>query len=370
MWGKIRRTKALSPRPIGAADSPPDSSIPAHIGHRRRDCWWEPIYNPDVALEPDPYDWDLKRDAGPSRRYIAGQTLDARLIPGDTFKVVDVTFRECDFQGAYRASPVVMFDECRFVGCDFAYSSWRGAHFRKCAFTDTSLSLSSFEKCEFRDCTWERVGIASKTDFERTFVSNPGALISATVSQTNPKDRSWRHRIYQWHRLLSTRAHVLRSLMLSHSTVGDEHVFYETVKLHELQRHKARMAEDLFTIAFSPLDGKMAGGWALPAHLLNFGLMNLFGLTNKWGESTSRPCLVFGLIFWGFAEIYQRVKFNAAIPHPFQKSLDITLLVGYSNQVAPSDPLLTITQNIQVTMAVIVYTVFFSTVVSKLSRAR
>jgi len=341
-----------------------------HIGHRRQDCWWEPIYDPEVALEPDPYDWDIARDACPSRRYIAGQTLDTHATPGDTFKVNRATYRECDFQGTFRANPLFMFDECRFIGCDFAYSSWQNAHFRKCAFIGTSLSLSSFKRCEFRDCTWERVGIGSKTEFAGTFISNPSALIAATVSQTDPKDKSRKHRVYQWQRLLTTRAHVLRSLMLSHGTVGDEHVFYEIVKLHELKRLTARMAEDLFNIAFSPLVGKIANGVALLFHLLNFVLMSLFGLTNKWGESVSRPCLAFGLIFWGFAEVYQRWKFNTAIPHPFQKSFDITLLVGYSNQVALNDLQLAIVESAQVTMAVIIYTIFFSTMISKLSRAR
>ena len=97
--------------------------------------------------------------------------------------------------------------------------------------------------------------------------------------------------------------------------LGDEHVFYETVKLHELQRYKARMAEDVFDIAFKPLGIKIAALFRLLFHGLNYLLMALFGLTNGWGESVSRPCLVFAAIYFGFAQVYDRATFSTAIHH-------------------------------------------------------
>lgn len=371
MFDKIFGRRA-GPAPVAtpAISTNPAAKIPGHIGTRRKTCWWEPIYQPELVLESAPYDWDLKRDAGPSRRYVAGETLSAKVTAGDTFTIKKATFRDCDFQGFFKANPIVMFDECQFINCDFAYSSWQGAHFRKCLFADVSISLATFEKCEFRDCGWSRIGIASRTDFSKTFVSNPGTLVGATISNTDPRDKTWKHRAYQWHRLHGTRAHVLRLLMLSHGAVGDEHVFYETVKLHELQRYKARMAEDVFDIAFKPAGAKVAALFKLLFHSLNYFLMALFGLTNGWGESVSRPCLVFAAIYFGFGQVYDRANFASAIPHPFQKSFDITLLVGYGNQIAPSDYLLTMVQNLHAALAIIVYSVFFSTMISKLSRAR
>lgn len=364
-----RRPAPAVPMPQ-LTSAPPGLPIAGHIGNRRTLCWWEPIFATGVAPILTPYDWNLAANAGPTNCYIAGAALDAHVTPGDTFKIRGKTFQDCDFQGAFRASPVIMFDECRFEGCDFAYSSWLGAHFRKCTFINSSLSLAAFEKCEFRDCAWQGIGMASKTDFTKTFISNPKALIAAMVSLTNPKDTTLKHKNIQWYRRSGTRAHVLRSLMLSHGTVGDEHVFYETVKLHELQRYKARMAEDLHNILFEPVGKKVTNLFGLVLHLLNYLLMALFGLTNRWGESVSRPCLVFGAIYGAFGGIYTLGKFAAPIPHPWQKSFDITLLVGYGNQVKDTDAVLSMTQNIHAVLAVIVYTVFFSTMISKLSRAR
>lgn len=299
-----------------------------HIGSRRTLCWWEPIFAPNGAPTLKPYDWNLEANAGPTGSYIAGSDLDTHVIPGDTFKITGKTFQDCDFQGFFRANPVIMFNECRFETCDFAYSSWFGAHFRKCTFTNSSLSMAAFEKCEFRDCRWQRIGVASKTEFTKTFLSNPKDLSAAMISLTNPRDVSFKHRSTQWFRLSGTRAHVLRSLMLSHGSVGDEHVFYETVKLHELQRYKARMAANIHNIIFESLQSKVANLFGLMFHLLNFLLMALLGLTNRWGESVSRPCLVFAAIYAAFGWIYKLGKFGSPIVHPWQKSFDITLLVG------------------------------------------
>lgn len=72
--------------------------------------------------------------------------------------------------------------------------------------------------------------------------------------------------------------------------------------------------------------------------------------------------LVFGLI-------YQRHHFGVTINKPFQKSFDITFLIGYGNQVTENLNLSSV-QNLQAVISIVVYTVLFATVVSKLSRAR
>lgn len=154
-----------------------DGGHPGHIGNRRKTSWWEPIYGPDITMFAEPYDWDLERDAGPHRRFIPGVALTRKLNAGEIFFVRKATFRECDFQGAFRGDPIVMFEDCQFINCDFAYSSWVGAHFKQCKFSDSSLSLASFERCEFRDCVWERLGVASRSEFSKTFVDDPGAFI-------------------------------------------------------------------------------------------------------------------------------------------------------------------------------------------------
>lgn len=346
------------------------AEAPPHIGNRRKNCWWEPIYDPSVTLEPEPYDWDLGRDAGPSRRYIAGTTLGACITPGDTYTVKSVTFRECDFQGQFLANPVILFDQCQFIGCDFAYSAWFGAHFRGCSFIDSSLSLATFERCEFRDCIWTRVGLASRSEFAKTHINNPKALIKSSISRSDPKDTSWRHKLYQWHRLLGTRAHVLRSLMLSHSSVGDERTYYQTVKMHELQRCEANIGECLYRFGFGSPVEKILAVFTFVLELAGYLTMVLLGFINKWGESVSRPAIILAATAAVFSQIYSRADFRTEIVRPLQKSFDITLLIGYGNQAVPADTGLSMVQNLHAAIALLVYTMFLTTLVSKLARVR
>lgn len=341
-----------------------------HVGHRRDQCWWEPIYSPGLVLDADPYDWKTDRDAGPHRRLISGATLNSAVVPGDAFKITDVTFRECDFQGTFKPETLVMFDRCRFVGCDFALSNWRDTHFRKCTFTASSLSLSTFDRCEFRDCEWQQIGMGSKTELTKTFINNPAELIFNTVSNRNPNDDTLKHRMYQWHRLQGTRAHFLRIIMISHQSAGEEHAYYATVRLHELQRSIARMSEDIFKICFNNLASKISSFLNLLLHAADNIILRTFGWLNNWGESASRPCFALIGCFITFAAVYHFADFNKPIAHFIQKSFDITFLVGYGNQVLSSDENLSIIQDLHAVVAIAIYSVFFATVISKLSRAR
>lgn len=341
-----------------------------HIGNRRRDCWWEPIYEPDFTLEAEPYDWDVQRDAGPYRRFVPASTLLARITPGETHEIKDSLFRECDFQGVFEGDPIIMFERCRFVGCDLAYSTWRRCHFKDCTFEGCSLSLCAFEACELRGCTWTNMGLSSRTGLSKTFLSNPRGLVAASVSGKDPHRPTWQHRMHQWFRLRGTRAHFLRTVMLSHATTGDEHTYYETVRLHELQRSSARVAQDAYQTVFGP-------GWrrvpALPAlllHAFNYVIMGALGALNGWGESAGRPLVALLGCWLVFGFGYSRAPFAKPITAPFQKSFDITFLVGYGNQAVPSDPKLTIVQDVHACVAIVIYSVFFATVISKLSRTR
>lgn len=357
------------------SSNPEESGVEAipserHIGNRRRDCWWEPIYDPEFLLEAEPYDWDLQRDAGPYRRFVPAFPLKARVRPGDTYEVRGILFRECDFQGVFEGDPIIIFDRCQFVGCDMAYSVWRRCHFKDCEFEGCSISLATFEACELRGCSWSNIGLASRTELTRTFLSNPGELIAASVSGVDPRRPTLQHRMNQWFRLRGTRAHFLRSIMLSHATTGDEHTYYDTVRLHELQRCSARVAEDAYETVFGP-------GWrrvvALPSmllHAFNYAIMRALGALNGWGESPGRPFVALLACWVGFGFLYSRASFAKPIAAPFQKSFDITFLVGFTNQRPENDVSLTVVQDAHVLAAIVIYSVFFATVISKLSRAR
>lgn len=352
-----------------AANAP---SVPRHIGDRRKTNFWEPIYGPEVTVSSEPHSWDLEADPSPTRSFMAGGTLVQQILEGKMHKVKGVTFTLCDFQGRFHVPSIVIFDGCHFVGCDFAYSVWNSAHFKNCSFIASSLALASFEKCEFRGCKWDRIGVSgNKTDLTRTFIENPGDLASAMSSGLDPAKAAIKaHACYQWYRLAGTRAHVLRSIMISHATVGDEHVYFHTVQLHELQRNRARLYEDWYHLRYSPKPRKLKALRQMAPHGLQLALIWLLGWTNNWGESVSRPSLLFGAIFAIFGIIYAFVPFMPAIDHPWQKSFDITLLIGFTNHNSPGQWPLTLVQDIHAVLAVTLYTVFFATLISKLSRTR
>jgi len=346
------------------------TSAKGHIGNRRRDCWWEPIFDPEFVLDQEPYDWDLQRDAGPYRRFVPASMLAARITPGETLEIRGILFRECDFQGVFEGDPIIMFVQCRFMGCDLAYSIWRRCHFKECSFEGCSISLATFDACELRGCSWSNIGISSRTELSRTFLSNPGQLIAASVSGRDPRRETWEHRMHQWYRLRGTRAHFLRTVMLSHATTGDEHTYYETVRLHELQRSSARVAQDTYETIFGPGWRRLVAVPAMLLHSFNYAIMRALGALNGWGESASRPFMALLVCWAAFGFLYSHVQFASPIATPFQKSFDLTFLIGYGNQAAPTDSTLTILQDLHALAAIVIYSVFFATVISKLSRAR
>lgn len=158
--------------------------------------------------------------------------------------------------------------------------------------------------------------------------------------------------------------------MLSHAAVGDEHIYYTTVRLHELQRCSARMGQDIYEMVYGNFGRKFWAVLKLPFDALDYLLMRLLGLTNAWGDSVSRPCALLVGTFSAFGVMYKFVPFGTDIARPFQKSFDITLLVGYGNQAVPADAHLSLVQDVHAGCAIILYTVFLSTMISKLSRAR
>ena len=321
-WHLFRLKPEKRVRPGDAAGQSTNLPAPAgHIGHRRELCWWEPIYGPGLTLELEHFDWAQDRDAGPCRRLITGSSLKEMVTAGDTFPIKSLTFRQCDFQGTFDPGTIVMFDRCRFFECDFAYSNWKDAHFRACEFDQCSISLASFERCEFRACQWRRIGLGSKTDLTRTFIENPGALNRSAISLTEPSNKTRRHKAYQWYRLQGTRAHFLRTLMLSHQRTGDEHTYYETVGLHELQRSKARIAKDLYDIAFSSKGKKIKASASFALHGADSIILRTLGWLNKWGESASRPFFALLACYGLFFVLYSRLHFKKPIAYPAQKVL-------------------------------------------------
>ncbi|AKH41191.1 hypothetical protein FHS61_001717 [Altererythrobacter atlanticus] len=369
MWSAIKSLVCPKSKAVLEKVEPKRQHLTGHMGHRRRDCWWDPIYSPDLDGELTEGDWNFNQTAGPCQKFFIGKQLDGVVSRGDTFKVIGITFKDCDFQGLFDSDTLFMFDRCIFVRCDFAYSKWIDAHFRNCIFENCSFSLSHFNRCEFRSNKFKKIGISgSKTVFDRTFVTNPNELIEAGCSGVHPDEGKWKNSLYQWFRLQGTRAHLARTLLSSHDSVGDDYTFYKTAKLHDLQQSKAKIASNIFNILFPEDRSRLSSFFGLIFNLFENLLLRLIGLLNGWGASALRPLIgIAGLWLvsgWGYLHLF-------GVGQPWQKSFNITILAGYSNEyVIGMHNNLAIFQSIHAVLAVIFYTIFFGTIIARLSRVR
>lgn len=97
----------------------------------------------------------------------------------------------------------------------------------------------------------------------------------------------------------------------------------------------------------------------------------LVGVINWWGARLFQPLLILISISIVFSMFYEHVDWSYEIKQPWQKSFDIATLAGYSNQVVSAQPAaLRLVEGIQLLASIFLYTVFFSTIVSRISRSR
>lgn len=342
-----------------------------HHGTRRLECWWEPIFNPQLHGKLERGSWLFDDSAGPSKKFLLGESLVEATSKGVLHEVKSITFMDCDFQGRFDPETIVMFDDCRFIRCDFAYSYWKDTHFRECLFEGCSFSLASFDRCQFRDNEWRQLGFSgSKTDLKDCHITNPADFIDAGFSDTRPNDNRRKHSWYQWYRLQGTKAHLARTLLASHETTGDDSTFYETARVHDLQQSWSVIARNFYNLGFKHEFGRIRAFFGLLFGLLENGLLRFFGLINGWGASILRPLVslvILSLIFGvAYEFIFDFDRFSA-----FQKSFNITTLIGYSNEYSEGiSRTLKASQSIHASISIVIYTVFFGTVISKLSRVR
>jgi len=183
-------------------------------------------------------------------------------------------------------------------------------------------------------------------------------------------DRPQRLKLYQWYRLQGTKAHLSRTLMLNHESTGDEENFYQIARTHDLQQSFAKISKNVFNIVFSEEQGRTRSSFNLIFDVFENLLIRFFGAINGWGMSTLRPLSSLVFLYSTFALIYY-LDGHSTFKMAWQKSFNITILAGYSNEYSSnlSDRLVNI-QNLQAVVSIIVYTVFFGTVLSRVSRAR
>lgn len=349
------------------------ASMQQQIGNRRVDAWWEPTHNASLANPLPESDWLFVNSTGAQGSFLPADTLCALGAAGVVLKHKGLTFTQCNFQGEFEHRPSMMFDKCRFHECDFAFSSWSFVTFRECEFIKCSISLSVFKDCEFRDCVWQEIGFTgSKTNIDRTFVTNPGDLIGAGFSGVDPgRAGQASHASYQKYRLEGTKSHIARTLLYSHQRVGDDATFYATAKAHDIQQNKAKLYRYIYASLYEKQKYKRLLALLIPAVVIERILLQAMGSLNGWGANLLRPLV--GLVSSAlvFAVIYRFVPLGENIATPWQKAFDIANIAGYGSQVNNSQSIvLRRVEGIQLIVSILFYTVFFSTAVARNSRAR
>ena len=344
-----------------------------HIGTRRLTGWWEPTYNPALNGSLTTGDWKFNGTTGIKKAFLSADRFSANANEGEVEKFKNLTFEDCDIQGYFEHKPSILFDECRFHNCDFSFSEWRRATFRNCEFKKCSFALATFEECEFRDCRWQEIGMqGSKTDFIRTFITNPDDLVNAGFSGRQELHASpIRHALHQAYRLEGTKAHVARTLLYSHEEVGDDSTYYQVARLHDLQQLKAKIYHDIYRMAFGKSAFDRIAGLQIISHLLEILLLYVLGIINGWGATILRPILGLAVTFILFGLIYKNAIGLGAGPNYWQKSFDIATLAGYGNQTnLKQSESLRIVEGLQLVVSILFYTVFFSTALTRNSRTR
>jgi hypothetical protein len=244
------------------------------------------------------------------------------------------------------------------------------------------LALSSFTECEFRDCQWEWIGFTGhKTGIAKTFITNPAKLVNAGFSAPNPtRKHEPRHVRYQRYRLEGTKAHLARTLLQSHESVGDDKTYYESARLHDLQQTKARIWESLYRLRYgsdrdssdhgSAKLGHRVQGLAVAFWFAELILLRTIGFINAWGSSLLRPLFGLLLSFCAFGILYHLTP-SPPPSSPWQMAFNIGSLAGYGNAMSPTQTVhLRLLECSQLVVSIFFYTIFFSTAVARFSRTR
>lgn len=338
---------------------------------RRTKNFWEPIYNPST-VERFPYaDWRTACEHGATWKTLSSRDL-SDVVQGGFFpKAKNVQFMSCDFFGSVET--VVVFENCKFLYCDFGLSAWRRAKFTNCEFNNTSFTQCEFVECEFRGCDWISTGLSgNETRFDKTLIDNPKDFVDSAFLNIDDdilKSRGT-NRDRQLVRFWETKSVVARQLYNDLKSTGDEDSFYKACKafIQATCRYK-------FERAWRP--GKRKDGiphrkytLRLISTILEMGLIRLIASINKWGESVIRPLLLLIACFIVFSVVYFGFGFES-FHGSVRKSFEITSIAGYTRgaKVSPTFGLL-LAEWLNLVSAIVFYTVFFSTIVSKICRVR
>ena len=341
---------------------------------RRLTCWWEPTYNPSLVGAMISDDWG-ENSKGPTRHFIEGENLASVIAQNGGRAFEGYTFCECDFQGFFTSTSQIVFKTCNFINCDFGLTTWINVKFSNCEFRQTSFGMTVFNSCEFRDCEWEQIGLSpNELVLDNTFINNPTKFIRSGYTNLDrdvlkEKRKTWAE---QTSKLETTKATVARQLLKNMGSTGDERSYYEAVKIFETQQAKGRLYSALYDIVRK----QQRTLWRLLAFaasaywLLEIIILRTIGTLNAWGASVAKPIVILVSAAYIYYWIYFYCGSSIPTATPFQRTLDIAMLAGFGNYSTETRLITRIIQNTQLVLSTLLYTVTFSTILSRFSRVR
>jgi hypothetical protein len=340
---------------------------------RRRNSYWEPIFDESIREPFKEGLWDFSNQRGPKRLVFRPDESQEK-----TLVVKSVTFDEVDFEGEFNYR--IIFVNCKFKKCDFGSSTFERAKFTGCTFIQSTFSLCYMNDCELRECTFDRIGFSgNETILDKTLITNPSSFISGGKPNLDhlPNGKT---AFEQRMRFEVTRSTLARSLMFTLANEGSEANYYDGVKTSTLQDCRAKSATNLlgFREAWvKPRISVQLRLWksltstlGLFGALLDFAVLMVFGLINSWGSSVARPVFIGLCLILAFACYYSYAE-DMSMKQGSEKAAEILLLFGYTKH-----SILDVSNNNQLVqfsnalVGVLWYVVTIPTIVNKLTRVR
>lgn len=332
-------------------------------GHtRRRTNFWDPIYeNKSTPIERGT--WAEIGNKSSSDRVFQFNNAHKELTEFKTSILIfeGHKFFKCDFRGYLEPYSQVVFKNCYFYKCDFGLSWLNNIKLSGCKFRMSSFTQCNMNGAEFRKTIWHDIGISgNETVVNDCYITNPMDFLSAmfVTAVSSEKEKSKFAKFQK----LATQATVSRGLIIASKKHGSESEFYRAVEAYELYQGRSRVAEAEFM---------EAKGLKL-FRIFQHKFLKAFGTLNSWGKNPLKPLTLLFASFLLFCTVYTFMLESHSVLNGVEKSFNITVIAGYSVEAsdAKQHDFFRVIQAFQFLVSLILYTVFFATLVGRLSRVK
>lgn len=307
--------------------------------HRLKN-YWDVIYDPQINLsqfaEIDLN--DVNRNIGHRYRLFDFSKLnDSNSI---SCKLDKHNFLECDFFGESKGNKI-NFSNCKFEKVYFGYGLFKNVKFQKCDFIKCSFNMAKFIDCQFIDCRFDDISFSgNETIFQNTLINSKRIVSAAFLNVDEDVLKQYATTVdYQKKRFENTKAKFAKNLLVSVSSTTDDDLYYNAVKTYLISRSKAKIEK--FQYGAKEADKgrirKISYQVRAITSITELLILRVSGLINDWGNSILRALIIGVAMIFIFAIGYYFLM-DTSVVGAIIKSIDITLLAGYTKHVTKLTP--------------------------------